>query len=138
MAVLKRNITVRLHDTDAAGILFFARQFYFAHDIYEDFMKEIGIPISKALLEGDYIIPIVHAESQFLKPLRVGDQIDVSLKIASIGNSSYTLEYDFSDQSGTPVGKTKTVHVTIDRASGAKTALPETLRKGLEEFQAKA
>lgn len=135
MAILKRNITVRLHDTDAAGILFFARQFYFAHDIYEELLAQIGMPMSELINHPDFFVPIVHAESQFLKPLTAGQQIEISVRIAEIGNTSYTLEYRLRDFSGDEVGRAETVHVSVSRATKTKTPLPDQIRSKLSAFQ---
>ena len=135
MAVLRRHITIRLHDTDAAGILFFGRQFYLAHDSYEEFMAGIGFPLSKVLGEKHILIPIIHAESDYLRPLRVGDEIEIALTVANIGNTSYILEYALTDLSGNLVGKARTVHVILDRQSGQKIPIPEPLRARLLEFQ---
>ena len=37
---------VRMHDTDLAGILYFARMFRFAHDALEDLLEAEGITFS--------------------------------------------------------------------------------------------
>ena len=63
MSVLKKNIMVRLHDTDAAGLLFFAHQFFYAHDVYEDLLHKIGLPMEDLIAHADFFVPIVHAES---------------------------------------------------------------------------
>ncbi len=35
---------ISLHDTDAAGIIFFANQFKIVHDAYEDLLESFGFP----------------------------------------------------------------------------------------------
>jgi acyl-CoA thioesterase FadM len=37
--MFKTQTNVKLHDTDAAGILFFSNHFRIAHTAYEDFMQ---------------------------------------------------------------------------------------------------
>jgi 1,4-dihydroxy-2-naphthoyl-CoA hydrolase len=135
MTILKRTRRVRLHDTDAAGILFFANQFIYAHDIYEDFLHELGFSIASVLQEESFIVPIVHAESQYLKPLRDGDEVTISLRVGTIGQSSYVLEYELIDEGGRTVGRAKTVHVAIDKSTQEKIDLPAKLRRALEAFQ---
>ena len=135
MATLTRKFTVRLHDTDAAGILFFGRQFYLAHDIYEDFLAHIGFPMEKIIAEESFFVPIVHSESQYHLPMRAGDRGEITLKVVAIGNTSYTLEYQILTSNGKPSGSSKTVHVSIDRATGKKIALPEKFKAALLQFQ---
>ncbi len=135
MATYKRQFQVRLHDTDAAGILFFANQFLFAHDTYEEFMQHIGVSIESVLRSEDFIIPIVHAESQYLLPLHDGDQLAIVLKIARIGRTSFVLEYELFNSEGHLAGASKTVHVTAKKLTQEKIELPKKLRLALEAFQ---
>jgi 1,4-dihydroxy-2-naphthoyl-CoA hydrolase len=135
MATFKRKLTVRLHDTDAAGILFFANQFIFIHDTYEELLRQLGFSITAALRNGSFIVPIVHAESQYLKPLTVGDEITVTVQVAKIGETSFVLEYELLGDDGQSVGKAKTVHVAVDKQTQNKIALPEKLQRALKAFQ---
>ena len=43
---------IRLHDTDAAGILFFANQFSIIHDAYELLLEEFDFSFLWMVLEG--------------------------------------------------------------------------------------
>jgi 1,4-dihydroxy-2-naphthoyl-CoA hydrolase len=135
MATLVVKRTVRLHDTDAAGILFFANQFVFIHDAYEELLQKFGISIASALRDGSFIVPIVHAESQYLKPLTVGDEITIAVKVAKIGETSFVLEYELLAANGLSAGTAKTVHVAVSRVTQDKISLPERLRLALSEFQ---
>lgn len=134
MTKLKDFYTIKLHDTDAAGILFFASQFKIAHDIYEKFLAKIGFPFSQRFKKRDFFIPIVHAEADYQQPLKVGDVIEVSLEISNIGDSSFTLRFTFTDLDGITVGTVNTVHVTIDPQTMKKIDLPGKFRAKLEEF----
>jgi 1,4-dihydroxy-2-naphthoyl-CoA hydrolase len=135
MAVVKKKIIVRLHDTDAAGLLFFAHQFFYAHDVYEELLRAIGLPMESLLEEEDFFVPIVHAESQYLRGLSVGQEVEISVAVSSLGNTSYTLEYELRNSGGEVVGRAKTVHVSVDRITRKKILLPEKLRSRLEAFQ---
>lgn len=135
MATLTRRITIRLHHTDAAGILFFANQFVIAHDLYEDFLAEIGLPINKVLHQESFHLPIVHADSQFRRTLVAGDVVDVRLSVADIGNTSFTLAYELTTPSMESVGQAKTVHVAVEKATMKKIHLPQKLHDALLQFR---
>ncbi len=135
MAVLKKKIFVRLHDTDIAGLLFFAHQFFYAHDIYEDLLRAIGLPMEDLIGSGDFFVPIVHAESQYLHGLTLGQELEIAVAVSNLGNTSYTLEYELRSSSGDIVGRAKTVHVSIDRLTKKKIPLPAKLRSSLTAFQ---
>jgi 1,4-dihydroxy-2-naphthoyl-CoA hydrolase len=125
---------VRLHDTDAAGIIFFANQFKIVHDAYEDLLEEFGWSFSKMLKGTKYFLPIVHAESDYKTPLFVGDKITITIKVGHIGKTSFSFEYSLK-RANTQVGTAKTVHVTVLQKNHKKVPLPSTLRKSLEQFQ---
>ncbi len=133
MSRIKDYYTIKLHDTDAAGILFFANQFKIVHDLYQKFLDEIGFPLQELFASGELLLPIVHAEADFYAPLTVGDTVEVSLRVALIGDSSFTLEYQVIDLDGKEVGSAKTVHVTVDPKTRGKIAIPPSFRKALEK-----
>ena len=129
------ELKVQLHDTDAAGILFFGHQFEMAHDAYQAFLESRGFSFADVLAEGEILIPLVHAEADYLKPLTVGDQLVIELSAAGISTHSFTLSYDFRRPDGEMVGTVKTVHVTMARADNQKIELPAPLRKALDEIK---
>lgn len=132
MASLKEYYTVRLHDTDAAGILFYANQFKMIHDTYEKFLNRIGFGLRDRFTIRDFSFPIVHAEADYHQPLQVGDTIEIALVVAQVGKTSFTLEYSLTNLDGISVGRARTVHVTIDLESGKKIELPKSFREKLE------
>jgi 1,4-dihydroxy-2-naphthoyl-CoA hydrolase len=131
MREFKDNYTIKLHDTDAAGILFFANQFKTVHDSYERFLDYIGFELRHRFANKDFYLPIVHAEADFLRPLEVGDTIEITLSVANIGETSFTLKYRLADPDGNPVGTATTVHVTTNPATKKKIKLPEPFRNKL-------
>lgn len=124
--------TIKLHDTDAAGILFFANQFRIIHDAYELLLEKFGWSFPKMLRQTNYFLPIVHAQSDYLVPLFVGDKITVSVRVGHIGKTSFSFEYILK-RGKDLVGSAKTVHVTIDQKTRRKTPLPDTLRRALNK-----
>ncbi|MCU7940899.1 MAG: hypothetical protein KZQ74_14675 [gamma proteobacterium symbiont of Bathyaustriella thionipta] len=62
------SFTTRIHDIDAAGVMFFARFFYHIHDAYEDFLNHQAQSI-KQILNSDFILPISHTEANFKAPI---------------------------------------------------------------------
>src|ERR1700733_11591138 len=101
---------IRLHDTDAAGIIFFANQFKIIHDAYEDLLEKYNWSFQKMLTKTDYFLPIVHAESDYIKPVFVGDKIVVAISVGHIGTTSFSFVYTLK-RGSTLIGRAKTVHV---------------------------
>lgn len=122
---------VRLHDTDAAGVLFFAHLFRHAHDAYESLMAAAGFPL-QGLIRSGTALPIVHAEADYQAPMRQGDRIRVAVTTAEIRRRSFSLDYRFLDDQGLLRARARTVHVL----TGADTNkdLPDDLRRALARW----
>jgi len=127
--------TVRMHDTDMAGIIFFASQFRFAHDAWEDLMAEMGFDFDTLFTKETFAFVIVHAEADYLKSLKAGDNLKIAVAIERIGETSFTVYYKIY-KSDELVGTARTVHVTVDRASRKKIAIPKRLKSSLEKHAA--
>lgn len=123
--------TVKLHDTDAAGVLFFGHQFKIAHDCYESMMASIGCSLSWLIREADFFLFIVHAEADYKKSLFVDDPLELQLRVEHIGESSYTLFHEIRNGDGELVGTVKTVHVAVDRKTRRARPIPDKLRAAL-------
>lgn len=124
---------IRLHDTDAAGLLFFANQLVLVHDAYEKLLSKIGFSFEAMLKKRGYFLPIVHIESDYKAPLFVGDDIAIKVKVSHIGTSSFTFVYEIHSKNKL-VGTAKTVHVTINKATKKKIPLPKDFRSALERI----
>ncbi len=126
---VEHRFRVALHDTDAAGVLFFAHLFRHAHDAYEAWMATLGFPLDALLRDGRLRLPIVHAEADYRRPLHHGDAVRVRLALAEVGDSAFTLDYRFLDVHGDLVASARTRHVGVDH-QGRRT-LPDALRRAL-------
>ena len=125
---------IRLHDTDAAGIIFFANQFKIVHDAYELLLEKFGFGFPAMLKGGKHFLPIIHAESDYKIPLHVGDKIAIAIKVGHIGKTSFSFEYTIRDSRKALVGTARTVHVTINQKTHHKIPLPLKLRRALEQY----
>lgn len=120
--------TPRLGDTDAAGVIYFARLLERAHEAYEDFLAGAGLPLQDWLEQGPHL-PLVHAEADYHAPLRLGRRLGIELRLADLGRSSFSLEYRFLDADDNLLASARTVHVAM--AEGRAVALPPRLRQAL-------
>lgn len=86
------TLKVRFGDEDHARIVYYPRFFHFFHVAFEDFFDHQGIPYRTCLDEG-VGWPAVHAEADFRRPLRFGDELSIEVSISRIGRTSATFEY---------------------------------------------
>jgi 1,4-dihydroxy-2-naphthoyl-CoA hydrolase len=127
--VFEHRFRVALHDTDAAGVLFFAHLFRHAHDAYEAWMASIGFPLNAMIRDGRLKLPLVHAEADYRRPIRHGDQVRVQLEVADVGERKFRLRYRFLTADTELVASAETVHAGINAAG--RTGLPHDLVQAL-------
>lgn len=124
---------IRLHHTDAAGVVFFSNLFVIAHNAYESFLESC-LSLNKILSEGSYILPIVHAEADYSLPLTLSDNITVELSLGRIGNASFELEYVIKNDNMQIAAQVKTVHAVQLKGCSEKKPFPEPLKNALEKL----
>ena len=122
---------IRLHHTDAAGVVFFSNLFVIAHDAYESFL-ESHLTLNTLLSDGAYIIPIVHAEADYLLPLPLSETLRVELSLEQTGTSSFNLGYVIKNSKMETAVRLKTIHAVQLKDNGKTIPIPEPLRHVLE------
>jgi acyl-CoA thioesterase FadM len=82
-----------------------------------------GLALGTLLQTKGYLMPIVHVESNYSAPLRVGDQLQVHLHVAKVGNSSFTLGCNFV-AGEKEVGSTAITHVIMCKQAQKSIPIP--------------
>ena len=131
--------TVRLHDIDGAGIVFFARILERAHDAYEALLDALGHSIAGYIVEGRYIIPIGSVEADYRRPLRQGEVIRARVSLMEMTGSSYRVRIRLvGPKSDGPRedlrAEIRMRCVAVLRATMRPTAIPPDLRQALTAF----
>ena len=126
-SLFKHSFTTRLHDIDAAGVVFFGRFFYYAHDAYEAFLNHHQQSIDK-ILHSDFILPISHTEADFKAPVFLNEAITIEIFSCDVGDNEFSLSYHFLDHAGKIKVTALTRHVCVDRNSHRRTTLPGNIR----------
>jgi len=122
---------IQLHDTDAYGILFFANQLRFCHDAFQEWLRQLGMPMEPRRDRAVFVAVVVHAESDYRAPVELGDEITVTMHVAKLGTTSFTSAFSFTNQRGVVVGEARLVQVTINPMTSGKIAIPADLRAAL-------
>ena len=125
---------IKLHDTDAAGVVFFVSYFRIAHTAYEEFLQSIGCGLEQIIGESDYLVLISHAEADYLSPFHLGDDISISIQATKLKHVSFELTTSIKEAQGEVGAIVRTVHVAIDKTSGRKIKLSAILRAGVESI----
>ena len=116
---------ITLRDADAAGVLFFGRYFALAHDAYEAFLDTHGLNIGHLIQTTDYIIPVVHAESDYRRALFVGQQTTIHLRVVELHSRTFTVVYEFFNAQNELACTVRTVHCAVNTQTRRAVALPK-------------
>jgi len=125
---------IRIHDVDAAGIVFFAQYLYLFHDVYESFLADIGHSIPKAINEGNYIIPIKNVSADYHRPMFHGETITGELVLSELRGSSFTTLTRLIGADQVVRATITTTHVCVATRIMKPTPLPDDLRDALAEY----
>lgn len=120
-ALAHRHV-VRLREVDAAGIAFFGRVFEIAHDAWEEVVRRAGHPMSVITGASAWKLPLVHAEADFRRPLRLGDEIDVHATLTGVRRTSLTVAFTLR-RGDTVLAEVRTVHAAVDATTFQPCAL---------------
>jgi len=136
----RAHLKVCFGDIDNAGIVYYPRFLHYFHVALEDFFSdELGIEYATVLRKYRLAFPTVHLESDFRRPLRFGDHIEVEVKVIDIGRTSITWGYTAYRRGEEEVvveGHNTTVSMNMDTFT--KMEIPDWLRTALEDYQTRS
>ena len=112
----KRRIA--FHETDAAGVVYFANFFRLAEEAETHALASLGSIVTR----DGYLYPRVHAEADYLAPLRFFDEVAVHCCITRMGSSSVHWKFEIVG----PEGICAVVQTTSSRRKRDGSAAPYT------------
>jgi len=123
------TFTVPFDDADAAGIVFFARTYFYAHRAYEAFIR--SIEIHDFFSPERFVCPFVHTEADHKNPMRPGEVLDVEVRLEKLGTSSMTFVYRIMAGT-TEKAEVRMVSVFVDPLTFTKIPIPDDIRAALQ------
>jgi 4-hydroxybenzoyl-CoA thioesterase len=139
MAVFAYRFPVRFADVDHAGIVYYPRFFHYFHVAFEELWRaRVGARAYRDLLDHDRVgFPAVRAECDFKAPLRFGDEAEVELSIARMGESSIAFRYivrNVTDGAQTMCADGRVVCAVVDLARFVAVPVPARLTEILADL----
>ena len=92
--IYKRRIA--FHETDAAGVVYFANYFRLAEEAETHALASLGSIVTR----DGYLYPRVHAEADYQQPLHFFDEVAVHCCIVRIGSSSVHWKFEILSPKG--------------------------------------
>lgn len=96
MSAFTYSRRIAFHETDAAGIVYFANYFRLAEEAETHALASLSSPDTFR----HFAYPRVHVEADYHAPLRFFDEVTVAARLTRIGSSSLHWEFTISGQQG--------------------------------------
>ena len=96
MPTFRTTRRIEFADTDMAGIIHFAKFFYYMEEAEHAFLRSRGLSVVMLHQGRKLGWPRVAASCDFITPVRFEDVVDVQITLARIGTKSLTYEAEFS------------------------------------------
>ena len=126
-------LKIRFGDIDHAGIVYYPRFLHYFHVAVEEFFgQELEIDYPVLINEHRIGLPTVHLETDWSRPLRYGDTIEVEVSVSKIGKTSITFGYRvFKQGEDMPWAVGRNVVVCLNMNTFKKKDIPDWLRQKL-------
>ncbi|MFQ4137317.1 acyl-CoA thioesterase [Nodosilinea sp. PGN35] len=126
---------IRFHETDAAGVVYFANGLVLCHAAYEASLAAAGLDVGAFFRAETVAYPIVHTSMDYRRPLRCGDRITIHLTPTRLDDSGFEIQYQLKlDDALAAQGVTRHVCIAVD--SRRRAPLPTDLEQWLARWGA--
>lgn len=127
-------IVPRYAEIDQQGVVFNAHYLTWFDEASTAFFDHVGVTYP-ALTARGLDVQVVHAELDYLSPVRWRDAVAVDVTCPAVGTTSFTLRFGVTrvGADGTRVGAVvgRNVYVVVSTQDWTKRAIPDDLRDAL-------
>jgi 1,4-dihydroxy-2-naphthoyl-CoA hydrolase len=129
------EVSVRFHEVDRAGIAFYGRVFEYAHVAFEELLLAIDSSWTSVFDDLGWGMPLVHADADFERPMRLSERLSVSVEVESMGARSLTFAFKvIGSQDGVTRATVRQVHAFVDMERFESMPVPDEMRQGLSRL----
>ncbi len=129
------EVSVRFHEVDRAGIAFYGRVFEYVHVAFEEMLLAIDPTWTSVFDDQGWGMPLVHADADFKRPMRLSERLTVSVSVESLSARSVTFAFEVvGSHDGVTRATARQVHVFVDMERFESIPVPEEMRAGLAKL----
>ncbi|WP_416669673.1 acyl-CoA thioesterase [Egbenema bharatensis] len=126
--------TIYFHDTDAAGVVYFANGLSMCHEAYEAALADSGINLKQFFGQRSIALPIVHAAIDFTKPMFCGELYTIQVVPTQLTDSKFQIAYTIAalENPDYQTCTATTLHVCIDTTTRTRVPFPPEILRWLQ------
>ena len=131
MGHFSRYRRIRFSETDYAGIMFYPRYIEALNDAIEDWFRDVAERSFDSLMDNyNLATPLISIQTDFLKPNRLGEEIEIAVRVEHIGKSSirFLVEAVCDDEVR---ARSTLTHVCVKRDISESSPWPDDVRAQL-------
>lgn len=113
---------------DSAGIVHFAHYFRLAHRALEAWLPSRGIPWEEWFASSRHAVPLRHADAEFFRPLRPGQEFDIAVEVEEIDDSTVKFAFLLLTCDGERIARVTTTHVFVSLPDFRRMDIPSGIR----------
>jgi 4-hydroxybenzoyl-CoA thioesterase len=140
-AVFTVQRLVRFSDCDPAGMVFYPQYFVMLNALVEDwFTNGLQVNYARFLGERRLGLPMASLQCDFTRPSRMGETIELALRLLRVGRRSLTLDIACNGAAadgtpGTLRWRAQAVIVTTSLAHDGSIPIPDDVLQGIARWQ---
>ncbi len=127
----RHRLRVRYNECDPQGVVFNANYLLYFDITMGELWRELGG--YQEMVEAGVDMVVAEARVRYLSGLRFDEEFEIEATIARLGDTSMQTEIVLT-RDGEHVAEGELRHVFVESGGGAKAAIPESIRSGLERY----
>ncbi|HEY0378151.1 MAG TPA: thioesterase family protein [Pyrinomonadaceae bacterium] len=129
------RIRVRFGDCDPAGLVYYPVIFHYCHVAMEEFFSaRCGTAYDRLMRDERVGFPTVNVRAEFFAPLVYGDEAEVAVSVARVGQGSVTFVYEVKRAGGgTLCARSTQVHAAMNLDTRSAVPISDRLRRAFSE-----
>ena len=131
----RTEVRVRLSETDAVGIVFFGSFSAYMDVGRMDYLNHLGLARNDGPVQDLAPGAVVHTALDFQGPARYNDVLEVHVRLARLGKTSYTFHFLMTDKRQPRVVATGQMTLVWLDDDFAPMAIPDDFRGAIATFE---
>jgi acyl-CoA thioester hydrolase len=125
------RVPVRFHDLDVMGHAHHTLPIIYFEEARAAYWREIGG--RPAVDDIDYVLAEIRV--QFKQRILYPGTLTVKVGVTHVGNASFTMAYELTDEEGVVLATGESVQVMFDYARGKTMRMPDDARARIESYE---
>lgn len=129
-------LRVRYAEIDGQGIVFNAHYLTYLDVAITEYFRHLGMDYKQLANEGKMDMALVKTTLEFKSPAFFDDILDIGVRVSSMGNKSYTVDFEvYKESSDLLVLKAQTIYVNYNPKTRKAEPLPSFFRSAIDSFE---